>query len=224
MAAPDPASPLAAKIAAALRMNEIGTADPYTLSYAGLGNSGPSFGTFQGDVAANPHARSVLSVILITAGVSPGRTATLTAQLARPCKSSPLGAADDTTVLQAIASESGRALVDQMDASILAAVLREVGTSIDAAEAAGLSIEDGAVCAIALWCNMTGAPTTLNRWLGGEAIDHGPGRTVAPPAGPTVGLPEVLAYLSASDYFTAHPRNLAHLQGSVAIGLAASDG
>ena len=43
---------------AALKENEIGNASPYRLSYAKLGQSGASFGVFQGDTHVNPKARA----------------------------------------------------------------------------------------------------------------------------------------------------------------------
>jgi hypothetical protein len=51
-------------IRAAIKANEIGPGDPYSLSYAGKANSGASFGIFQNDTAANPQALAALKSIL----------------------------------------------------------------------------------------------------------------------------------------------------------------
>ena len=51
-------------IRAAIKQNELGNASPYCLSYARLGQSGASFGIFQGDTNVNPLARSTLTDVL----------------------------------------------------------------------------------------------------------------------------------------------------------------
>ena len=57
-------------IRAALRENEIGNQSPYVLSYAELGNSGGSFGVFQGDACVDPNARAALKQVLVAANVN----------------------------------------------------------------------------------------------------------------------------------------------------------
>jgi len=219
MPTPDPASPLAAQIRAALRANELGSADPYAFGYAGLGASGPSIGIFQGDLAVNSQARSTVWQILVGGGMPSAQANQIIGQLAQHCTASPLRPEDDAVVAAALASDEGRAAIDKMDDAILAGVLAHVGSSIDAAAAVGLDLDPGALCAIALWCNMTGAPSTLNRWLVGEPVALA-GGTPPAPAVPTASLADVVGYLALTDFFRAHPRNLIHFQQSVAAGLA----
>lgn len=216
----DPASPLAAKIRAALRANELGSADPYVLSYAGIGESGPSYGVFQNDVFASTSARTTLWNILMATGTPSPRAAAIVDGLRRACSVCPLGAADGATVAAALASATGRALVDALDGVTLAIVLGYVGRALGAAAAASKTLDDGAACAVALWANMTGAPATLDLWLGGEAVAMG-GVDLAPPAGPVVSRADLEGYLAHTQFFEQHARNLAHLQASIATGLAA---
>lgn len=216
----DPLSPLAAQIRAALRANELGAANPYALSYAGLGNSGPSYGIFQNDVYASTSARTTLWQVLIQTGTPSKPAAILVDALRVRCSACPLGVEDEHTVLSALASAPGRALVDALDGVTLAIVLGYVARSIDAAASAGRTLTDGASCAVACWANMTGAPDTLDRWLAGEPVTMG-GATLPPPQGPVVSQDDIEGYLTHTQFFAQHPRNLAHLQASIAEGLAA---
>jgi len=215
----DQASPLGQRIRAALQANELGTGDPYTLSYAGLGNSGPSFGIFQADMAANAGARACMRTILVGSGLVQIAAASIVSQLGIACIACPLNHNDEATVLAAMDSDAGRKMIDAMDGVTLGAVLGYVGRAMDAAAAAGKTLDDGAACAVALWANMTGAPTTLGEWLGGQsvAID---GVSLAPPAGPVVTQADLLSYLSHTLFFEQHQRNLAQFQASIATGLA----
>lgn len=215
----DPASPLATKIRAALSANELGPADPYALSYAGIGQSGPSYGVFQNDVYASSAARATLWNILMTTGTPSKPASVLVDALRVPCKVCPLGVADEATVLAALASAPGRALVDALDGVTLAMVLGYVGRALDAATAVGKTLDDGAACAVALWVNMTGAPATLDRWLSGDTVTMD-GVDLAPPAGPAVIQADIEGYLDHTKFFEQHARNLAHLQASIATGLA----
>lgn len=219
----DPTSPLAAKIRAALRANEIGNGDPYKLSYAGAGTSGASFGIFQGDLANNSTARNTLWKVLVGTGMAPSIANGIIGAMNETCQACPLGPNTAAQIDGALASKAGRALVDQMDDAILATVLAEVGTSITSAAAADRPLDDGATIAIALWSNMTGLPSTLNRWLAGQAVQERGG--VAPtPAGPATTLDDVMAYLDLAEFFVVHRRNLDHFNQSVAVGLAFDPG
>ena len=72
----------------------------------------------------------------------------------------------------------------------------------------------GAACAVALWVNMTGVPDTLDRWLGGEAVTMD-GVALQPPSGPVVSQADIEGYLSHTQFFQQHARNLAHFEASV---------
>lgn len=215
----DPGSLLGRQIAAALRMSELGTANPYALSYAGLGHSGPSFGIFQADMAANVGARACMRSILVNAGMAQINAASIVSQLGIACLACPISTTEETAVVAAMSSDAGRKMIDALDLITLQTVLGYVGRALDAAASANMAIEDGATLAIALWANMTGAPTTLDEWLSGEtvAID---GKPLDPPTGATVTQGDVETYLEHTLYFEQHQRNLAHLQASVAAGLA----
>lgn len=216
----DPSSPLGIKIRAALRANESGSADPYTLSYAGLGRSGPSFGIFQADMAANLDARSCMRIILVGAGMSAAAASSLVSQLGIACMACPLNHNDEAAVLAAMNDAPGRQMIDAMDDVTLGTALGYVGRAMDAAAVVGWSLDEGASCAVALWANMTGAPTTLDLWLSGEAVVID-GISLAPPAGPIISQTDLEWYLSHTQFFEAHQSNLAHLQASIATGLAA---
>lgn len=213
----DPASGLAAQVRAALRFNEIGDASPYRLSFAGKGNSGGSFGAFQNDCYASSGPRQVLWRALVNVGAR--RADDITAAASRKCEASPLSPADQSTADEALAADCNRPLVDALDERTFAVVLRELGTSIDAAATAGLTVEPGAACAIACWANMTGEPATLNTWLGGQAVKFS-GGSPSCPAGPVVTQEDVLRYLAATAFFAGRPHNLEHLRAAIAAGLA----
>ena len=196
----------------AIKQNELGNASPYHLSYACLGSSGASFGVFQCDCHSNnAKARPVLTQALQAAGADPATTARILAALAEACPhGSPLSSSDATLMNGALASAAGRALVDQMDQVLLNIVLAELDTSIAAAAIQSLTIDPVALLYIALWVNMTGAPTTLNRWLAGSVEAR-----LAPPAGPSVSDSDMETYLQANSYFKLHPKNFLHMQASV---------
>lgn len=212
-------SGLTAKIRVALRANELGSADPYALSYAGIGQSGPSYGVFQNDVYASTAARTTLWNILMTTGTPSKPAAALVDALRVPCKVCPLGVADEATVCAAMASAPGKALVDALDGVTLTMVFGYVARAMDAAASRRLTLDDGAACAVALWVNMTGAPSTLDLWLGGEAVAID-GVELQPPAGSVVSQADIEGYLSHTQFFQQHARNLAHLRASIAAGLA----
>jgi hypothetical protein len=202
-------------IRAALRENEIGDQSPYVLSYARLGESGGSFGVFQGDVHADPIAREALTQVLTAANVDAGSITRIVDAVSRPCPNgSPLSPADQQTVDDALASPEGRAIVDAVDEKILQVILNELDSSIDAAASVNSQLNEGAQLCIALWVNMTGPPTTLNDWIKGQQVGK-----VAPPAASPVTRDDVTRYLEATKYFTDHPKNLIHFQASVDKGL-----
>jgi hypothetical protein len=195
----------------AIKQNELGSASPYELSFACLGRSGASFGIFQGDTNVNPTARTTLQQILGDAGVDPATATRILALLSQPCpQGDPLSDADAALVDGALSSAGGRAAVDGMDEELLQIVLHELDSSITAAATRQHTIDPTALLYIALWVNMTGAPSTLNGWLaGGQALG------LAPPPGPVVTPLDLESYLQASSYFRLHPRNFVHLQDSV---------
>jgi hypothetical protein len=200
----------------AIKQNELGNQSPYQLSYARLGASGASFGIFQGDTNVNHVARATLLRALQGANADGAAVARIMAAVSQPCPNGdPLTSADSAIANQALSSPAGRALVDGMDASLLQVVLGELDSCIAAAATArGHTIEGAALLCIALWVNMTGAPDTLNKWLGGTQ-EVG----LAPPTGPVVTRHNLESYLQANTYFRLHPRNFVHLQDSVNAAL-----
>jgi hypothetical protein len=199
-------------IRAAIKQNELGDASPYCLSYARLGQSGASFGIFQGDTNVNPHARSTLTDVLNAAGVADDAVAAILAAVSKPLPDgNPLSSEDTGTVDAALASDLGRPLVDAMDDQLMQTVLAGIDSCL--AASGSRSIDPEAQLYLALWINMTGAPTTLCRWLEGTEIAG-----LAPPAGATVSAQDIGNYLQASAYFRENPRNFSHMQASVAAG------
>jgi hypothetical protein len=195
----------------AIQQNELGNASPYTLSYARLGASGASFGIFQGDTNVNHVARDTLRQILVAAAIPPETCDRIIVSVSRACpQGNPLSEAETQQADTALASEAGRALVDAMDDRLLEIVLGELDTSIAAAATLRHTIESVSLLYMALWVNMTGAPSTLNKWLAGTA-EAG----VAPPVGPAVTRQNIETYLLANTYFRLHPRNFVHMTDSV---------
>jgi len=201
-------------IRAAIKENELGDASPYCLSYARLGQSGASFGIFQGDTNVNPLARSTLSAVLNAAGLDDATVAGILAAVSRPLPDgNPLSPDDTRLANAALDSTVGQPIVDRMDDELMQTVLKGIDSCI--AASGTRPIDPEAQLYIALWVNMTGAPTTLARWLGGTAIDG-----LAPPEGATVSADDLRNYLLASAYFRNNPRNFPHMQASVAAGAA----
>ncbi len=199
----------------AIKQNEIGKASPYCLSYACLGASGASFGIFQGDTNVNHRARDTLRQALQQSGAAAMAVDRIMAAIGQPCPhGNPLGAADTALTTEALDSPGGRDLVDAMDQALLGIVLGELDSCVAAVAGRTIAIAAEALLYIALWVNMTGAPTTLCKWLAGTQ-EAG----VAPPAGPTVTAGAIEAYLQANSYFRVHPHNFVHMQDSVAAAV-----
>lgn len=198
----------------AIKRNEIGDSSPYCLSFARFGASGASFGVFQGDTNVDYHAQATLRAVLKAAAVPDDKINTLMGTLNQPCPNgNPLSDEDTRTINDALDSASGRQLVDQMDAELLQVVTDELDGTLAAAQKVGFDIDPVAQLYIALWINMTGPPSTLNKWIGGS-VELG----VDPPPGPTVTPSNITKYLKATRYFTMHPRNFIHMRQSVDIG------
>jgi hypothetical protein len=207
-------------IRAALRENEIGNQSPYVLSYAELGNSGGSFGVFQGDACVDQNARAALKQVLVAANANSTTVTRIVSAVSQPCPNgSPLSPADQRTADDALDSPQGRVIVDAMDGKTLQIILGELDTSIAAAQSASKRLDSGSQISIALWVNMAGAPTALNEWIRGATIGG-----VAPPATATVTRDDVKRYLKGTKFFTLHPRNLIHFEASVDKGLSAAPG
>jgi hypothetical protein len=201
-------------IRAAIKQNELGNASPYCLSYARLGQSGASFGIFQGDTNVNPLARSTLTAVLNAAGIADATVASIVAAVSRPLPNgNPLSPNDTGLANAALASTLGQPIVDQMDGQLMQTVLKGIDSCTAASGARPIDPE--AQLYIALWVNMTGAPTTLAKWLAGTAVG-----SLAPPDGATVSAADLQNYLLASAYFRNNPRNFPHMQASVAAGVA----
>ena len=207
-------------IAAAVEVNEGAADNPYRLSFARKAESGPSFGKMQGDLSVQQLARDTLKKALLANGVDAQRATDIVAQLSRPMAANVLGAADDQLVETALASDAGRSLVDEMDQQILAHVIDDVDDCLDTAQAANREVEPKAAIYMAMWINMSGPPTTLKVWLGGQDVflAHHARRVAAP--GDVVSAADMEGYLQATDYFVANPRNFAHLEEAAAAGMS----
>jgi hypothetical protein len=217
MTAVDPA--LVPAIRAALAVNEVGgnIALAYRLSFAGAGSSGASFGIFQNDCAANPRAFATLRSILTNAKLSPEPYGRIVAALRVPCRTNPLSPADTALVDAALASVQGRAQVDALDKQSFEVVLADLGVALGAAGVVGNSIEPAAQLAIALWCNMSGRPTLLDTWLGGNPVTEG--RVIVARPGNPVTLADIDRYLNSTAFFVEHPQDWPHFAASVVAGL-----
>ena len=197
-----------------IRQNEIGDASPYVLSFAELGKSGASFGFMQGDTNVSDLARSTLRSVLSAAGVGVGDISSILTALNAPLPNgNPLSNADTTTVNNALSAPLGKALVDQMDKTLLKTVFQGLDACVAAVTARGLALAPIAYLYIAPWINMSGPPSLMIAWLQGAAV-HG----VPSPAGSTVTQQDMQAYLQSTAYFEGHPRNFIHYQECVRLG------
>ena len=106
------ASALLPAIKAAIQANEIGSGDPYALSFAQKGDSGASFGIFQNDTAANQQAAAALSSILATAALPNAQIKSIIGLLSKPCLTNPLADDDESAVSAALHSDAGKKAVD----------------------------------------------------------------------------------------------------------------
>jgi hypothetical protein len=209
-----PAENLRPALAEALRQHEIGGEDhlAYRLSFAGKGNSGASFGAMQGDLAAErPVAKKIFLAALAAAEVLEDRIEAITATLfGRPHKTSPLSEADTRLIEAALATS--KPLVDAMDAAITAEIWADLDKVTAAAAGAGRAIEPIALLYIANWINMTGPPTTLLRWVAGEAVGS------LPVAARVIDETAIQSYLLAQKYYRENPDTWPHMVRSVAKG------
>lgn len=211
-----PADSLQSAIKTALRLNEIGNASPYQLSFAGKGKSGASFGFMQGDMAAGPQiVRDTFDRALAAAGMDATTIAGLARQLSIPLFHNPLGQADTQAVNAALNAPAGRQQVDAMDAQLCSGILRSVSTCVSTATAAGKRVDALAQIYMALWINMTGPPSTLLNWLSGQNVFLS--RELEAP-GLIVDGSEMEAYLRTTTYFSENPNNLPHTLQSAAAG------
>lgn len=200
----------------ALRLNEIGGASPYQLSFAGKGKSGASFGFMQGDMAAHqPVVQHTFRAALTAEAFPAADIDAYDAALSVPLIACPLPNVTRFGINAALLD--GRAMVDAMDESILGAVYDSLNTCLDAAADAGCAIQPKALLYMAMWINMTGPPTSLLTWLSGGIPAL---RRAVPPAGAEVDGPSMETYLAATDYYTENPGNLPHIMQSAAGGAA----
>jgi hypothetical protein len=210
----------------ALREHEIGAASPYVISFAGNGHSGASFGFMQGDMAVQSLARDTFARALTAAGVPQAKLDALLALLKGPQPHDPLSPADEALINDALARE--KSFVDAMDLQILQGVFASLDGCVAVAASTGRTIAPKSQLYMAMWINMTGTPTTMRRWLGGQAITVGGppaflgtvSKTVAAP-GSTVDAATMEAYMAAMPYYQLHPHNLATLKQCAADGMTA---
>jgi hypothetical protein len=197
-----------------IKQNEIGNETPYVLSYARKGKSGASFGFMQGDTSAQSLARDTLNKVLAAAGASAASIARILAAVSKPLPDgNPLSAADTKLANDALASPTGKKLVDAMDSQIFQQVLDGVDACVAAAASRKVTIDPLALLFIAPWINMTGPPSLLKIWLaGGTALG------LQPPAPPNVTAEEIEAYLQATSYFQMNRKNFTHYKECVAKG------
>ena len=203
-------------LCAALRMNEIGTASPYRLSFAGKGKSGASFGFMQGDLAAKQTVvTQTFTAALAAQGFAQTRIKSLLKVLSVPSIANPLSKVDEDDIDAALLAQS--ALVDDMDEKILEGVYASLDKCTATAAASNRSIDPKALIYFALWINMSGPPTRLLTWIGGGE-PHLP-RPVPPPSA-VITAEQAQTYLRATSYFVANPGNFPSFQAAAAVGAA----
>jgi hypothetical protein len=200
-------------IRAAIKANEIGAGDPYSLSFAKKGTSGASFGIFQNDTATNRDALNTLKSVMQKAGVPSDQVARIIKLVGKPCDEDPLTDEDETAANNALSSADGKKAVDALDDKRLKVICGYLDDAVDAAKD---PIEGKAQLGICMWCNMTEAPTTMLIWLGGKAVDE-PGGKVDPPGNP-VSFDDLTRLLKYTTFFTNNPGNWQHFADSAEEG------
>jgi hypothetical protein len=200
----------------ALKVHEIGDKSPYQLFFARKANSGGSFGFMQGDLAAKqPIVQSTFHECLARAGIPEATIRDWTSLLSVHVEKNPLNDAQTEQVAKALKAHSD--LVDAMDLTILSDVFSGLDKCIAAAAKAGRTISPHAQLYIAMWINMSGAPSKILDWLAGG--DAGLPRPVAPP-GKEIDVDAIESYLKATKYYIANERNFPHMRESAAAGAA----
>ena len=123
----------------------------------------------QGDLAAGqPIVTQTFIDAMTAAGLGAETIRGLLARLARHVVANPLDPSETVQVNNALLA--ARNLVDAMDESLIAGVYDGLDLCIATAVRANRTIEAKAQLYMALWINMTGAPTTLLVWLTGARI------------------------------------------------------
>jgi hypothetical protein len=203
-------------VRAAVLANE--NSPPYQLTFAGVDDSGTSFGRMQGDLNAHQETvGEVLHAALLAYRNPEGAPLTapyveyLEGRLQGRQASNPLSALETGIANEALRQSSD--LVDEMDEGIFADICEELDTCIYAADLGGRTIDEHALLDMAMWINMTGPPSLLLDWL--ASTDEIPGTE---PPGDVVGAAAMERYLGARLFYTQHPGNFVHLRESEASG------
>jgi hypothetical protein len=211
-------SALEAALRTALRLNEIGDASPYRLSFAAKGASGASFGFLQGDMAARqPVVHDTFRRALTAAAISDAEITALAQRLSVHLIQNPLSPDDTLRINAALDAPAGRALVDQMDTTIFAEVRQQLDNCVAAAVGSGRTIAPKAQIYMVLWINMSGPPTVLLTWLSGQDVSL---TRVVPKPRQIVDAAAMEDYLRATDFFAENPGNLPHILQCAAAGAA----
>lgn len=200
-------------IRAGIKANEIGLGNPYSLSFAEKGGSGASFGIFQNDTATNSQALDTLKSILQDAALPSDQVDRIIDLVGTACPTDPLTADDHAAADAALSSDAGKQAVDALDEKRLTVIC---GYLDKALQSSTNPIEGEAQIGICLWCNMTGAPSTLLTWLGGSSVTEAGGE-VAPPGNP-VTFEDLTRYLKNAGFFVNNPKNWQHFADSTAEG------
>ena len=191
---------------AALRAHEIGDHTPYEISFAQKANSGGSFGFMQGDLAAGQAiVHSTFRRCMAAAGMAEAVITDLEHRLSTKGAKPTIISANEKQRIDA-ALQARHDLVDAMDESILQNVYRHLDTCVDVAAEVNRTIDPIAQLYIAMWVNMTGAPTKLLDWLR------------SPERGDTISENNIQGYLRDQKYYREHPGNFPHIVNSAAKG------
>ena len=187
-------------------MHEIGDHTPYEISFAQKANSGGSFGFMQGDLAAGQAiAHSTFRGCMAAARMADAAIGDLERRLStKGARPTIISAAEKRQIDAAFQASSN--LVDAMDEAILQNVYGHLDTCVAVATEANRTIDPIAQLYIAMWVNMTGAPTKLLDWLR------------SPERGNTISENAIQGYLRDQKYYKEHPDNFPHIVASAAKG------
>jgi hypothetical protein len=190
----------------------------YRLSYAGEGASGASFGRYQNDCHANPHALVCLTAVLARSFLQPAEQSRVLAAVHGHLIGAPLSVDDRAAVDAALSSYAGQALVDALDEQTIAGSLALLQRCVSAAASNGSSLSFEAMAGALIWCNASGVPTELLHYLSGGVAILGSEMVPRLAHGAIVDEAAFLVYFRMIPFVRQHPNELIRMVEAITEG------
>lgn len=165
--------------------NEVGSmANVYILSHAGTSTSGYSVGAFQTDLSQRPTARQTVEDFLSQSGAfSSDELATISQGFLSTGNSDAIDAALKATINTQFATDSGKAMINGLDATQMDILMNDIAGAQTNAQANPRYATDAAFKAysdgvpfqalIGDNANQYGPPNTFGRYIKGETVTNG---------------------------------------------------